>query len=152
MARRKKKKNKGWIKILNSCLSADKMIAYDAIRIYLGLGLFFKGIQFITNPTSLSLLMEGSQLQVLPVMVLHYIALAHLVGGLLLSAGLATRVAALVQVPILFGAVFFIHLSQGVATTHQNFEFAALVLFLLIIFSILGAGNFSVDKQVLEKK
>jgi uncharacterized membrane protein YphA (DoxX/SURF4 family) len=40
-------------------------------------------------------------------MIAHYVAVAHLVGGLMLLFGLYTRLATLVQLPVLIDAVFF---------------------------------------------
>ena len=137
---------------LKKSVNADKQIAYDLIRIYLGIVLFLKGIEFIANPMALSELMQGSQLQFVPMIMIHYIALSHLVGGVLLIIGLLTRIAALVQIPILTGAVFLVHLSANVSSVQHNFEFAVLILFLLIIYAVLGAGKYSVDVQVMQKK
>ena len=132
--------------------SANKMLAYDLIRIYIGIGLFLKGVQFITTPVTLSALMEGSQLQVLPIMIIHYISLAHLTGGFMLAIGILTRVAAIIQIPILLGATFLVNIRYGILSVEQQFEFSALVLILLILFSIFGAGDLSVDKSVFKHK
>lgn len=131
--------------------NSNKTLGYDLIRVYLGLGLFLKGVQFITTPTIITDLMAGSQLVVLPMIIIHYISLAHLAGGLMLAIGILTRIAAMIQVPILFGATFFINIKYGLLSTHQQFEFSALVLFLLIIFSLFGPGNLSIDKGVHQK-
>ena len=136
------------LKIKHYICNLDKTLAYDLIRIYLGIGLFLKGIQFISMPMALSDLMQGSYIQLLPVIILHYIALAHLSGGLMLIFGILTRLAAIIQIPILFGATFFVHLREGILSTQQNFEFSALVLFLLIIYAFFGPGNFSVDRSL----
>ena len=122
------------------------------IRVYLGVVLFFKGIGFIANPMVLSELMQGSQFQFVSMVMIHYIALSHLVGGFLLIFGLLTRVAALLQIPILMGAVFLVHLTADVSGAQHNFEYALLILFLLIIYFIFGAGKYSVDVQVMQKK
>jgi putative oxidoreductase len=42
-----------------------------------------------------------------------YLIVAHLVGGVLIVLGLWTRVAALVQVPIMVSALFLLHFGQG---------------------------------------
>lgn len=81
----------------------------------------------------------------------HYVALAHLVGGLMLAAGLLTRLAALAQLPILFVATFFLHLQEGLLSTSQSLELSALVLVLLIVYSLWGAGPYSLDAQMLAK-
>jgi uncharacterized membrane protein YphA (DoxX/SURF4 family) len=73
------------------------------------------------------------------------IAVAHMAGGLLLAFGLWTRAAAAVQIPILVGAVLFVHLREGLFTGAQTLEFAVLVLVILCLFALGGAGPWSVD-------
>jgi putative oxidoreductase len=125
----------------------------DFVRIYLGLGLVAKGIQFIVNSdfTGMSLMKNG-QLDLLMGIMSHYIPVAHIAGGLLLAAGLITRVAALAQVPILLGAVFFVHLPEGLFTRGQTLEFALLVLFLLSVFMLAGGGPLSLDRYFERKR
>src|SRR5205814_3222940 len=78
--------------------------------------------------------------------VAHYVIPVHLVGGLLLAIGLLTRLAALAQMPILIGAVFYHWMPQVlVFEQRQSFEFATLVLFLLVLIFVYGAGRLSVD-------
>ena len=90
-------------------------------------------------------------MKAIPVLMIHYISVAHLVGGILLAMGLVTRIAAFAQIPILCGAVFFVHWQGGILTQTQDFEFAALVLFLLCVFLICGSGPMSFD-SFLNKK
>lgn len=52
--------------------------------------------------------------------------------------------AAAVQVPILVGAVFLVHLREGLFAS-QNLEFALLVLFLLVLTVVHGGGGLSAD-------
>jgi putative oxidoreductase len=59
--------------------------------------------------------------------------------------GFLTRVAAIVQIPILFGAVFVIHRPDGLFALGQSLEFSALVLLLLVVFAIAGSGRLSLD-------
>ena len=81
----------------------------------------------------------------------HYVIIAHLVGGLFLAIGLFTRFAALLQIPVLFGAVFFVHRAEGLFTTSQNLEFSILVLFLLILIFFYGPGVLSLDRVFFKK-
>lgn len=120
----------------------------DCVRIYLGLGLFVRGLLLIGNTSSapfIEMVQRSGQSWLLTGLALHYVMLAHFIGGLMLTLGLFTRIAALVQVPILLGAVFLVHRQEGVLATGQSLEFSALVLFLLAVFSISGAGKFSLD-------
>src|SRR5687767_9090599 len=120
----------------------------DCVRIYLGLGLLARGLLLITNTSTgyfVDLLQRSGQPWITSGMMLHYVMVAHFVGGLLLTIGFLTRVAALVQVPILAGAVFFVHRQDGLFALGQSLEFSALVLFLLCVFVVAGAGKLSLD-------
>ena len=83
--------------------------------------------------------------------LLHYIALAHLVGGLMLTVGLLTRIAAWAQIPILAGALL-VHRHEGLMSSRQSLEFSALVFFLLVIFALAGTGPLSVDNGMPKLK
>lgn len=123
----------------------------DCIRIYLGLGLFVRGLLLMTNTSAAHVteLVEASgQSWLIAAGVLHYVVMAHLVGGVLLTVGFLTRLAALVQIPVLIGAVFFVHRHDGLFASGQPLEFAALVLFVLVMLLFSGAGRFSVDRLV----
>lgn len=121
----------------------------EFIRIYLGIGLFLKGIHFMTHPQDLVFFINQGHLNVLESFISHYVISAHLVGGLLLIIGLLTRLGSLIQIPALVGALGLVHSKEQLFTTNQNIEFTALVLFLLIIFSIVGSGNVSMDHHTL---
>ena len=126
---------------------AHPKVWLDCVRIYLGLGLFIRGLFIITNTRAefvAELLKRMDYPWLVTVALLHYISLAHLIGGLMLTAGLLTRIAAWVQIPILAGALF-IHRGEGLMSGGQSLEFSALVFFLLVIFALSGAGPMSVD-------
>ncbi len=133
---------------------AHPKVWLDCVRIYLGLGLFIRGVFIISNTRAefiQTLLQRMEYPWIVTVGLLHYIALAHLIGGLMLTVGLLTRIAAWVQVPILAGAVF-IHRGEGLMSGGQSLEFSALVLFLLVTFAISGAGPVSVDNGMPKLK
>ncbi len=123
--------------------------ALDVIRAYLGVGLFVRGVLLVQDSTLM--LQHTAEPAFVSAALMHYVAVAHLVGGLLLAVGLFTRVAALVQVPILFGAVFFVHLHEGLLAAGQSLEFAALVLVLLLVLSVFGSGRWSADHYLFER-
>lgn len=132
---------------LTTWADAHRGAALDVIRFYLGVGLLLRGIVFLLEPASyLDLLPDRTPAAFASLAVLHYVGLAHIGGGLLLAAGLLTRIAALVQIPILLGAAFVVHLPNGVM--EQSFAFSALVLALLVVFAIWGGGAWSLDRVV----
>jgi uncharacterized membrane protein YphA (DoxX/SURF4 family) len=123
---------------------------FDLVRIYLGVGLVIKAVFFIQNTEYLISLVERSgNLWFIPAAVAHYVIGAHLVGGLFLAIGFLTRFGALVQIPALVGAVFWIHLPGLLSVEpRQSLEFSALVLFLLVLVLVRGAGPLSVDARM----
>ena len=123
----------------------------DCVRIYLGLGLFARGLLLISNTSTgyfIDMLQRTGQTWLMQGALLHYVMLAHFVGGAMLTVGFLTRLAALVQIPILVGAVFIVHRSDGLFAMGQSLEFSALVLFLLAVFVVSGAGPLSLDRAV----
>jgi uncharacterized membrane protein YphA (DoxX/SURF4 family) len=129
---------------------AHPKIWLDLVRVYLGAGLFVRGLLLISNTRAdfiNDMLQRTGQSVFWTTILLHYIALAHFVGGVMLTVGLLTRIAAGVQVPILLGAVLMIHRSEGLMSSSQSLEFSALVLFLLVVFLIAGPGPLSVDGE-----
>ncbi len=123
----------------------------DCVRIYLGLGLLARGLLLITNTSTgyfVDMLQRTGQPWLFTGAMLHYVMLAHFVGGAMLTAGFLTRIAAAVQIPILAGAVFIVHRSDGLFAMGQSLEFSALVLFLLVVFLVSGAGPLSLDRAV----
>jgi uncharacterized membrane protein YphA (DoxX/SURF4 family) len=136
------------VKQLNHWIKTHGDLALDLIRIYLGVGLFIKAIYFMSHQDFLLNLMDTADSSwFAPAILIHYLILAHFCGGICLAVGLLTRVAAALQLPILFSALFYVHMPRMVASmeARQSAEFAGLVLFLLILISIYGAGRLSVD-------
>lgn len=127
----------------------------DCVRIYLGIGLFVRGLILVFNvKTDLfdDLLVRTTQSWVVSAAALHYVSLAHFVGGAMLALGFLTRLAALVQIPILAGAVLFVHRGEGLLAVTQSLEFATLVLFLLTVILISGPGRLSLDHAVFGER
>ncbi len=122
--------------------------ALDLVRMYLGLGLLVRGLLFLSEPASyVDLLPGGAESPYASVILAHYVGLSHVGGGLLLMLGLLTRVAALVQVPVLAGAALLVHLpAAGVFS--ESFAFTAFVAVLLGVFVVWGGGPWSLDQAV----
>jgi len=133
-----------------SVLHAHEDLGLALVRVYLGLGLFAKGVYFVGHAEGLRDLTLVHDTPFASMALAHYIALAHLAGGALLALGLLTRLAALVQVPILLGAVFYVHWTDGLFAGGQGLEFAGLVLALLLVYTAFGGGRYSVDHHVFD--
>ena len=122
----------------------------DILRIFLGLFLCFKGIEFLTNMGMVLNLMSNklSYNSFTLVMLGQFIAFAHLLGGFLLAIGLLTRFACIIQIPILMGAVIFINFSRDMLRPFSELTLSILVLILLIYFLIVGSGPWSFDRYI----
>ena len=144
---------------LNQCkswLHSHPDVMMDLVRIYLGVALFFKGIYFMSNRDYLlELIDKAGSWSIAPVAIAHYIVPVHLFGGVMLAIGLLTRVAAIAQLPILVGAVFYVHLPALTLMSvepRQNLELSALVLFLTCLVCLHGSGRFSVDHLITKNE
>ncbi len=123
----------------------------DILRMCLGVLLFLKAVQFINNMDQLSDLMGRSRFlgsMSLGVMG-HYIIMIHLIGGFMVATGLLTRLACLLQIPILLGAVIFVHAPSGIIPTDNNWWLSLGILLALVFFLIEGGGPWSADRLLL---
>ena len=76
-----------------------------------------------------------------------YVIVAHGLGGICLVLGVLVRGAALINVPVMAGALFFVHLHQGFFMGKDGgYEYVLLVLGATIAQALLGAGAFTFRK------
>lgn len=133
-----------------TAIVTEPTFGYDLIRMYLGIALFVRGGMFIADPNRLTSLLTKSDGWFWTAAMGHYVAMAHIGGGIMLAFGVGTRIAAAVQLPVLIGAVLFVHWQDGLLAAGQSLELAGLVLFLLTIYAAFGAGPLSVDQRLSE--
>jgi putative oxidoreductase len=120
----------------------------DAVRVLLGVFLFYKGVVFIQNIDVLkAVINEKPFLTVVSMWLAHYIVFAHLAGGVLITFGLLTRPAILANLPILIGALIFVHTPTGLFSTY-DIGLSILVLLLLLFFLVEGSGPVSYDSYM----
>ena len=124
----------------------------DIVRIGLGIVIFLKGGMFLADTASLRELIEDADIRVYTWSAVHYVAFAHLVGGILIAIGLLTRVAVAFQLPVLFVAVFFVNITRGLTFLNSELWVSLVVLVLLIVFFVVGSGRYSLDHQLTTGK
>ena len=127
---------------LQQFVEGNRDVGLDLVRIFLGFALFARGAYFAGHITQVMSLLNTDFNKI---MLAHAIAMAHFAGGLLLAAGLLTRVSAFVQLPIVLGAVFTVHMREGLFGSTSNLELAVLVAVLLAIIGVVGPGRWSAD-------
>ncbi len=120
---------------------AHNSAGFDVIRMFLGAALLARGLWFAIDNESMISLAGNRAID----WTMYYAIAGHIIGGLFMLIGLFSRMAAFVQIPILVVAVFFVDYSQGFATANQSLELSSLVLMLLCVVLIFGAGKWSLD-------
>jgi len=129
-------------------LDSKQNNAYSFIRIFVGIALMIRGILLIRDPQAIIEIARNENLHVF----ISYVTIGHLIGGVLLIFGIYSRLGALIQIPILFSAVFIVNLHNGLMHGSESFELSALVLFLLLIYFVWGSGAISIDNYIASKK
>ncbi len=125
---------------------------FVVLRIVLGLCLILKGIQFIKNTAVLEQLISQTAISPRIFWITIFIPWLHLLGGSMIIAGLFTRLSAALQIPILFGAVFFVNAKLGFFSGEAGLLFSIVVLLLLLLFFVEGGGPLSLDNAFRNPK
>jgi putative oxidoreductase len=121
--------------------------ALDFLRVVLGFILLWKGIVFGQNQKDIQTMVDDGPFDFIGLVLVQYIVMAHIAGGVLIIIGLVTRTAVLFQLPILAGAVIFTPNSSALAFYSNEF-LAVGTLLLLICFLFYGSGVVSADEYL----
>ena len=119
-------------------------IFYAFFRATLGMLLIFRGIDFIFNLPHLEDMIRNAGYNFKTPVLAYFISCIHLAGGVLIVVGLLTRIAIILQIPIVLAAVLFNMNSNTYGTGYQLF-LAFSVLVLLVFYLIKGPGKISMD-------
>ena len=130
------------VKELNKWANTHTYLPIDLLRIALGVFLFMKGISFITNIQYLADLISPIDRIGGGMFLIHYIAPAHMVGGIMIFFGLLTRWAIIAQLPILIAAIIINFMGE---MHSQNLLFALFALAICVFFLFYGSGKHSAD-------
>ena len=130
------------IKTLNKWANAHTYYPLDLLRIVLGGFLFYKGIYFMNNLQELLALYQPFDTYADGMIMVHYIAPVHFVGGSLIAFGLLTRWAIIIQLPVLIGAVLVNFMGD---LNTFNLILSISVVAICIFFLFYGSGKHSVD-------
>lgn len=117
----------------------------DLMRIMLGLILLVKGYYYIRNTGELQQSLLNNNWHLENFVIIHVVAFAHLIGGLMIILGLLTRFAVAVQIPILLGAIIFVNAPDGLLSDNPELLLSLIVFCMLIFFFIYGSGPWSMD-------
>ncbi len=121
---------------------------FTILRIALGLILFWKSNNFIRDTAIAQTLIEHTGVGVFSenaevlALVITYLGLLC---GFFIFIGLFTRIAAIVQIPVLIVAVFFVNI-RSIGENRFEFFLSLITLVLPVLFAIKGSGVFSADE------
>jgi len=130
------------VKKWNKWANAHTYYPLDILRIALGVFLILKGASFITNTSYLDNILSDVSYFPGGMITFHYVAAAHIVGGIMIAFGLLTRWAVIAQLPILLGAIMLNFIGDF---SLRNLATAVIVLVICIFFLVYGSGKHSAD-------
>lgn len=133
---------KNLIHNLNTWANRNTNISLDILRVMLGVFLFLKGVQFAGQTEILVDLINPKSHNTATIFLAHYVAMAHLAGGILVAFGLLTRLALAIQFPILIGAVLINFTGELVEWNLLQAMFGLVVGGFFLFY---GSGKHSVD-------
>ncbi len=132
----------GTVKSLNKWANAHSYYLVDLIRVALGIFLFVKGIDFMSNHAQMAEVIKPFENMPGGMLIIHYVAPAHFVGGFLIVVGLLTRWAVFAQLPLLIGAILVNFLGE---MDSSNLILASAAFIICLFFIIYGSGKHSSD-------
>ncbi len=132
----------GRIKTWNKWANRHTYWPLDVVRMALGVFLFIKGINFMSDTQVLMDLFRPFQNMAGGMIIIHYVAPAHFIGGILIFFGLLTRWAIIAQLPILIGAVVINFVGE---MDSSNLVMASITFLTCVFFLLYGSGKHSAD-------
>ncbi|MBL4704615.1 MAG: DoxX family protein [Flavobacteriales bacterium] len=112
-----------------------------AIRMIAGSYILYMGVHFSQHTNLLVDLLDHQNYGLSELFVVHYVTMGHIAGGILLILGLVTRIAALIQLPILVGAI----IANSLAGEPMDLALSIMIFGALILLSVFGSGKIAMD-------
>jgi uncharacterized membrane protein YphA (DoxX/SURF4 family) len=126
---------------LNKYGNSFRVFEPNIARVLIGVFILYKGLTFLQHTNILMEVLNPADAGLTEIFIVHYVQIGHIVGGLFLISGLLTRIAAIIQIPILIGAVI---VNAQLGDVNQ-LVISIAVLSFLFFFTIIGSGKYSMD-------
>ncbi len=81
----------------------------------------------------------------------YLVAYGELLGGIALIVGFMTHWVSKLNVLIMLGAIYFVHMANGYNVMSGGFEYPLMILVVNLFFMVNGAGKWSIDKKCDDK-
>lgn len=124
------------------------------VRIVLGLFLIYKGMVFMFSVSKVQDMPGDTSMLLYYLLLFHIVIFLHFIGEIFIAIGLLTRLADLVQIPIIIGALLLINDPETMVSSGGVAKYitSILVLSLLVVFLFFGSGKMSMDTLRMRKK
>ena len=126
---------------------AARVTSLTLLRAALGVILIAHGLQKLSDTRAAAQSFAEMGVPVPELMIWLAIA-GEFLGGMGLLIGLLTRLSALGALLVMSGAIFFVHLGNGLLSANGGFEFPMLIGFVLLHFMLRGPGPISIDAAI----
>ena len=120
-------------------------------RVILGLTLFIKGVSFIRNKVLIETLISKNAILEKLTFLNLLIPFIHILGGFFILIGIYTRIAILIQIPIIIAAIIFLF-DSGSDNYPKEIAFATTILIMLVIYLKFGDGFYSWKNLINKEK
>lgn len=130
------------VKSLNKWANSHSTVWFDAGRILLGTFLLYKGAFFVENSGVFEDAIAPVSNFLGGMFIFHYIASAHIMGGVMIICGLLTRWAIYAQLPVLLGAILINFVGN---MNFANLLMASITFAVSFFYSVYGSGKHSAD-------
>lgn len=116
------------------------------VRIALGLFLVYKGLNYMFTIEKIQVVTDNVDQALFYMMLFQIVIFVHFVGGIFITIGIFTKLAGIVQVPILIGALAAVKYPNGYITPGGPIELGITILTLVLLFVIMifGSGGYSI--------
>jgi putative oxidoreductase len=118
------------------------------VRVILGFTISFLTCWYVHEHRDVRTLMNTGYATLYSSFLAFYMILVGFIGGLLIVAGLITRISILFQLPVVLFAIISPALRHGLLFIYSSLPFAILVFLLLVFFFIEGSGPISMDQYL----
>lgn len=119
------------------------------LRVVLGICLIYKGIDFIQHREQLETYFANARSLQSVAWFVSFLPWVHIIGGFMILVGLLTRFMALIQIPIILGAIVFVNMTTDSNKINQGeLPLSFLMLVLVIVFFVEGGGYMSLDNMI----
>jgi uncharacterized membrane protein YphA (DoxX/SURF4 family) len=120
-------------------------------RVILGLTLFIKGVSFIRNKVLIETLISKNAILEKLTFLNLLIPFIHILGGFFILIGIYTRIAILIQIPIIIAAIIFLF-NSGSDAYPKEIAFAVTILIMLVVYLKFGDGFYSWKNLINKEK